>query len=519
MRSGRLRRLLGGLGLGYLHTIGTVLVGLWLTPYLLGRLGSHDYGLWLLGAQVVFYLGLMDLGVVARIPRDVASASGRPDEHRLAALQELIGQTGRLVLWQLPPVAIVGAVVLWLLPQEWVPLRGPLGLVVIAFVATFPFRVFIAVLQGLQDLAFVGTVQLASWAAGAAMTIVGVVLGFGLYSLALGWAATQTVSVVMAWTRLARVFPDVVPRRLPSLTLSIVREQLGRSVWISIAQLAQVLLSGTDILVIGKLLGPAAVVPYVCTGKLLTLLANQPQLFMQIALPVLSELRTAAPRRRLFEVSKSMTQVMLLGSGAIVAVVLMVNQAFVTWWVGDAQFAGIGLTALLLVGMLLHHVNVTAVYALFCFGNERRLAVTTIAEGIVSLVAMLLLVPKLGLYGAALGPLLATCLVGLPNNLAALAREEDATPLALVTPLVPWLARLALLLGGLGAFLSAWTVRGLSGIILAAASVAAAYLLVMLPVMRTPPLGPILRSAIQPWMSSVPGLLKRLSGQPLTQSQ
>jgi O-antigen/teichoic acid export membrane protein len=351
------------------------------------------------------------------------------------------------------------------------------------------------------------------------MTIVGVVLGFDLYSLALGWAATQTVSAVMSWTRLARVFPEVVPRRLPSLTLSIVREQLGRSVWISVAQLAQVLLSGTDILVIGKLRGPAAVVPYVCTGKLLTLLANQPQLFMQTALPVLSELRTAAPRRRLFEVSKSMTQVMLLGSGAIVAVVLMVNQAFVTWWVGDAQFAGIGLTALLLVGMLLHHVNVAAVYALFCFGNERRLAVTTIAEGVVSLVAMLLLVPKLGLYGAALGPLLATCLVSLPNNLAALAREEDATPLALVTPLVPWLARLTLLLGGLGAFLSTWTVRGLSGIILGAASVGGAYLLVMLPVMRTPPLGPVLRSAIQPWMSSVPGLLKRLSGQPLTQSQ
>ncbi len=79
---------------------------------------------------------------------------------------------------------------------------------------------------------------------------------------------------------------------------------------------------------IGKLLGPEAVVPYVCTGKLLMLLANQPQMFMQMALPALSELRTAA-RERLFEVSRSMAQVMLLPSGAIVAVVLAVNQAFV----------------------------------------------------------------------------------------------------------------------------------------------------------------------------------------------
>jgi O-antigen/teichoic acid export membrane protein len=519
VRSGRVQRLLGGLSLGYLHTAGTILVGLWLTPYLLGQLGSHDYGLWLLGTQVVVYLSLLDLGVVARIPRDVAGASGRPDADRLAALQELIGHAGRLVLYQLPPVAFAAAVVVWLLPAEWSPLRGPLSVVVITFVVAFPFRVFIAVLQGLQDLAFVGVVQLVSWAAGVAATVGGVVAGLGLYSLALGWMTTHAVSIVMAWMRLARVFPDVVPRRLPSMTLSLVRQQLGRSVWISVAQLAQVLLAGTDLVVIGKLLGPAAVVPYVCTGKLLTMLSNQPQMFMQLAVPVLSELRTSAPRHRLFEVSKSMTQVMLLGSGAIVTVVLMVNQAFVTWWVGDSQFAGIGLTALLLGGMLLRHINVTAVYALFCFGNERRLAVTTIAEGAVSVAVMLLLVPRFGLHGAALGQLVATCLVGLPSNLRALAREEEVTPVALLTPLWPWLARLSLILGGLAAFLSTWTVQGLPGLIAAAAIAALAYMAAMLSVMRTAPLGPMLTAAIQTWISIAQGAVKRLAGQPLTQSQ
>ena len=92
------------------------------------------------------------------------------------------------------------------------------------------------------------------------------------------------------------------------------------------SQVAQVLLNGTDLLVIGALLGPAAVVPYACTGKLVTLLANQPQLFMQTALPALSELRTSAPRARLFQVSTSMSQLLLLCSGAIACVVLTVNE-------------------------------------------------------------------------------------------------------------------------------------------------------------------------------------------------
>ena len=60
-------------------------------------------------------------------------------------------------------------------------------------------------------------------------------------------------------------------------------------------------------------------------------------------------------------------------------VVLTLNEPFVSWWVGPDRFAGSGLTALLVFGMLLRHWNVSAVYTLFCFGHERRLAITTAA--------------------------------------------------------------------------------------------------------------------------------------------
>ena len=513
---GRAQRLIGGLGLGYLHTVATVIVGLWLTPFLLRQLGSHDYGLWLLGTQVVFYLGLMDLGIVALIPREVASASGLPDGDRVNAIAERIGQTARLVLWQLPAVALVGAAVVWLLPPEWALLRGPIGVVVLVFVAAFPFRVFIAVLQGLQDLAFVGTTQLTSWLAGTLVTIAGVFAGLGLYSLTLGWVATQVVSAGMAWIRLVRAFPEVLPRRLPSLTLAALRQQIGRGTWISVGQLAQVLLSGTDFVVIGKLLGPEAIVPYACTGKLITMLANQPQMFMQLALPALSELRTSAPRDRLFEVSRSMTQMMLLASGAIVAVVLATNAAFVAWWVGDVQFAGVGLTAILAVGMLLRHLNTTAVYALFCFGHEKRLALTAIAEGAGSVLAMFILIPFIGLYGAAVGPMMATCLISLPNNLRALAREEGTSAMSLLAPLAPWTTRLFGLLACLALFLSVVRVNGLVGLIIVSGAVAISYLAIMFPVLRQPPLGTMLGAAVLPWTGRAQALVKRLAGQPVT---
>ena len=69
--------------------------------------------------------------------------------------------------------------------------------------------------------------------------------------------------------RLAVRFPGAMPRRLASRELGATRDYVVRSVWVSVSQIAQVLLNGTDVMIVGALLGPAAVVPYACTGKLI----------------------------------------------------------------------------------------------------------------------------------------------------------------------------------------------------------------------------------------------------------
>jgi O-antigen/teichoic acid export membrane protein len=509
MAESRLRRFVGGLGLGYIHTVVTVIVGLWLTPYLLRHLTAHDFGLWLLGAQVLVYLALMDLGIVQLVPRDVAIAAGRANGDS-SELQAIVGQTARLVLWQVPPVALIGTLIVLFLPADWMPLRWPLTIVIVGFVVTFPLRMFNAVLQGLQDLAFLGKVQISAWAAGVVVTITGVAAGFGLYSLSAGWLTTQFVLAFAGWRRLVNAHGHVMPARLPRMTLSAAKQQLGTGAWVSVNQVAQVLLGGTDLVVIGKVLGPEAVVPYACTGKLLTMLANQPQMFMQMALPALSELRTAASREHLFNVARSMAQVMLLLSGSIVTVVLAVNAPFVVWWVGESRFAGMGLTALLLLSMLMRHVNSTLVYTLFCFGYERRLAVTSVVDGLAGLAVMLLLVPRLGLYGAVLGSLTSLALVSLPANLRALAREEGGSPVTFLEPLRPWLMRFVPIVTAVAALTFVWRPSGLWTFAPLALAVGVLYGIVMLPVMTTPPLGPMLRARLRPLASRIPVLARHL---------
>jgi O-antigen/teichoic acid export membrane protein len=405
---------------------------------------------------------------------------------------------------------MAGAIAVVLLPAEWAALRWPLCIVVLTFVVTFPCRLFGAILQGLQDLAFLGASQVTAWIAGTLIVVIAVAMNAGLYSLAWGWVGTQIVGAVMNWRRLRAGFPEVVPDTIPSLGVRTVARHFRRSGWISVSQLAQVLLAGTDLVVIGTLLGPEAVVPYACTAKLPTLLANQPQMFMQMALPALSELRTTTSREHLFNVARSMAQVMLLLSGGIVTVVLAVNGSFVSWWVGETGFGGLGLTALILLTMLARHANATLNYTLFCFGYERRIAVTTVSDGLLGLALMVPLVSALGLHGAVLGSLVAVCVVSLPANLLALAREEGGSPLAFFRPLGPWAIRFVPLVGAVALLPSVWTLRGLWAFAPLALTVGVSYAIVMLPAALAPPLGPMLMARLRPWLARVPRLERHL---------
>jgi O-antigen/teichoic acid export membrane protein len=486
----RTRRVLNGVGYGYLNTALVTVAGLWLTPLLLSRLGSHDLGLWFVAQQVLGYLLLLDLGVVALLPRETAYATGLAGGSAAgSAVPEVFGRTQRLAMYQTPFVAAGAALLYFGLPAAWSPLAAPLALVLAAFVLLFPARVWQGLLFGLQDFSFLGRAQLAAWAASTVLMLVLLFQGWRLYALALSWIALQVVLTGACWLRARTRFAAALPAALPPLTWTAVREHSRKGVWVSTSQIAQVFLNGTDLLILGRMLGPAAVVSYACTAKLVTVLANQPQLIMQTAAPALSELRTGESPERLARASGALTHATLLVSGGVACVVAAVNGAFVSWWVGPSQYGGFRLTLLLIAGMLLRHWNTTTVYALFSRGYEKRISITTLADGMTTVAAAAIGVHLLGAEGAALGPLAGTLLVGLPANVSALARDSGCTRRRLVLPLAPWAVRCGLVLAVAAAVALAWRPAGFAGVAAGAGVVGLAYAAIAGPVAFRAPLG------------------------------
>lgn len=484
-----------------------MLVGLWLTPFLLHRVGQHELGLWLVGGQVIGYLGLLDLGVLAILPREVAHASGLPAESRQRLIAQLIARVREIVRVQVVVIACVAAAVIWWLPDDWRALRLPFLVVFGTFVVLYPLRVHAAVLQGLQELPFLSRQQVLGWALGTAATVALVLAGLRLGALTTGWTVTAAVPALAGWWHARRKWPHLFsfaakPR---------VDEFFQRSMWVSVSQVSQVLLSGSDVLLVGRMLGAAAVVPYSCTGKLIGVFVNQPHLLMHAAQPALSELRASSSKERLATVATALTHAMLILSGALGIVVLCVNHYFVNWWVGPEQFGGWALTIAFAAAMLLRHCNVAVIYTLFCFGYERQLSLTSLADGLVSVGGAALLLWMWGPAGAPIASIAGVMLVSLPMNVRSVAREMGLSATAFMSRswlLVMW----TLLVGSLAAVVGVFT--GASSLLQALAAVTTMiglYLVAVIPIAWRGPLGPYLRQMAPALATGIDSVTSRRS--------
>lgn len=488
----RTRRLIGGAGISYLHQAAIVLVGLWLTPFLLARIGQHSLGLWLVAGQILGYLALADLGVIAILPREVAFASGRTEPGTATRLiRGLVAQVRRIVRWQVMGLAVICLALWLLLPADWEALRWPLVIVFVTFVAVYPARVDIAVLQGLQDLPFLSKSQLYGWILSTAVTVGLVVWGWGLTALVLGWALALAVPAIAAIVRSRAKLSngDAVPA-------DSVRHYFQQSLWVSLSQIAQVLLNGSDVLLIGAMLGPAAVVPYACTGKLVTVFANHPSLLMHAAQPALSELRASESKQRLATVATALTQVMLMMSSALVIAILATNHFFVSWWIGGEQYGGPWLTMAFAGMMLFRHWNVATVFTLFCFGYEKQISLTSLADGALTVLLTWIFVSLWGPIGAPLGSICGVLCISLPFNLRSVAREMDMTVIAFVRTLAPLLWRVvALAAAAIAASLWLSSARFVD-MVAVALPLGAAFAALVLPLAWHGPVGPYLRMAL-----------------------
>jgi O-antigen/teichoic acid export membrane protein len=281
----------------------------------------------------------------------------------------------------------------------------------------------------------------------------------------------------------------------------------ARGFWISVGQLGFSLLMGADLLIIARVLGPATVVIYSCTGKLLSVLQNQPQIVAGAALPGLSHMKASESRDRTLQATTSLTQGMFLLVGVVFCIVLSINQQFVTVWLGARFFGGMMLTVLLLVNFLLRQIDYTLAITLFALGYEKLSAIRCLLDGLVSVTLARIFAERMGVEGVALGFVCGALFMAIPMDIFIFTREFKLSVPQALRPYGPYLWRIALVGSAGVAVMQRLGAMNLFTVGLMALLVGAVYMLAVVPYARTTRLGGYIDSAAATLRSAVRGWL------------
>ncbi|HYV46850.1 MAG TPA: hypothetical protein VFA20_18425 [Myxococcaceae bacterium] len=490
----RQRRALVSAFLTYCQWAASIGTSLAMARIVIRALGQGTYGLWLAASGLLGYAALSDLGLLSVLPWLVAAADGRKDQAEIRRLTSSGLAVGAAVgafftavagaLWVAAP---------WLLkvsPAERELVFVPFAALVVLTALGYPLRAAMGVLQGLQDVTFVGALTALQPILNLALVLVFLARGQGLLGLALGAAVPPLLAGVAFFWRLWRVRPDLFRlRELEWLGRERLAELLGGGLGAWLGSLGWQLAFSSDAVILAYLGYRDAVTVFAITSRLGLTLMQMSWTLPDAGLVGLSQLHGEAPQR-VGDVVAAMARLYLLLAGGVACAVLSLNAVFVRAWVGAPLFGGQPLNAALAGAVIsLSLVHAVAVPAAV-LGNRLRLGIVTALNGVAHVALAIPLGAWLGPVGIALATAIAGLITTLPVGLKLLPRFSTSIIGAWLWRFAP-LAALAAAVGWADARLPAPAVIGL------AALVGAGYLVAMRPLLHELPLGSRLRRALQ----------------------
>ena len=246
---------------------GSMALSLFLTPYIVGKLGNEAFGVWALLFAVTDFARLFDLGIATAYMKHVAEFHARGDERRVNQVinTALIFSTAFSLVILALGLGLRAQVLEFFKCRDVADATFTLVGVLVVLSINYSLMIFRAVLNGLQRLDLVHGTYLATSVIGAVCTIVLLELGMGLRGLVIS-TLVVTVLCSAAFMALAwRVFP---PMRLTFAAWDWVmfRKLFGFGIQIQVAMVSETVNAQIDKVLLGHFIAQKAFITFYDVG-------------------------------------------------------------------------------------------------------------------------------------------------------------------------------------------------------------------------------------------------------------
>ena len=443
------RQLVTNVGSSWFSLGFDVLVGLFLSPFLLHWLGDTAFGIWVLIFSITGYYGLFDLGIRSSVVRYVSKFTATDDVEDLAKLinTSLFTYSCIGVLSLLVTVFLSFYVDhIFKIPPEFHATARWLLLMVGASVGIgFPLGVVGGYLDGLQRFYVNNWANIAGDVARLVLIVLAVRHGRGLLTIAAITVLLPILLYVIRGIIAYRILP--VPFGFKYVDRATFRTMANYSGVTLIIMIATQLKFKTDNLVIGTMISAAAVTYFSIGARIVSYAQQMVMALAQNFLPLASQSEATGNMNRLRKVFLAGNRVCAFTAFPITVTLLILGKSVIEVWVGKRYVAtSYSVLVILIIPATLMWAQAASGRVLFGISKHRTWAFVTLGEGIANLVLSIILVRFYGILGDAFGtaiPLACSMLFFMPQHLCkkldlhlrTFIRESYSLPFLLSLPL------------------------------------------------------------------------------------
>jgi O-antigen/teichoic acid export membrane protein len=425
-----------------------ILVGIFLSPFILHRLGDAAFGIWVLIFSLTGYYGIFDFGIRSSIIRFVSKYTATNDWNEVSGLINTALFTYSCVGAFCLTITVIGSFyvdrVFHVSPELQTKARWLLLMVGGSVAIGFPLGMFGGVLEGLQKFYVLNWTTILSSLLRALLIVLYLDRGYGLLTVALitvgmPFLAAMVRAIVALGSLPVRFSSSYVERRA-------FRRMANYSGMTFMIIVAAQLRFKTDAVVIGTFLSSAAITYFYAGSRLVDYAAEVVSSLAQIFVPMSSQSDAAGDMGRLRKIFVAGNRACAFTTFPMTATFVIMGKSIIEVWLGKRYVAlGYPVLITLIIPTTLMLMQAASSRILFGMSKHGQFAGVALLEGIANLILSILLVRPFGILGDAFGtaiPLAATYLLFMPRHLcsrlgiplSAYVRQAYLLPLMLCTP-------------------------------------------------------------------------------------
>jgi O-antigen/teichoic acid export membrane protein len=317
-----------------------LLVAIFLTPYLLFKLGTEGFAIWSLTYVLVSSLVSLDLGLKVTLTRFVATSCAK---NKMKSISEFLGTAFWISLGL--DLTVAGIIILFsdqylnflnVPAARLAEARFVLSISALILALTNPFALFQSSLYGFQRLDWVASINVLAATLSAGGTVLVLQSGWGLYGLVLNAAWVELVNAFLFLFAVRRLLrPGGM--RLYQFNFQAAREMLAYGARIQVTGLGSLASTQFGKILAGHFLTLSSVAAYELGLRVASNITLIPVWSMAAVLPAASEMAILPDRARLVELYRRGTKYVWIGATLLAGLVWLTAPQILAVWTAAPQ--------------------------------------------------------------------------------------------------------------------------------------------------------------------------------------